>query len=863
MNIDDIADKKTGQASPGERFQEEWLADLPIGQWPSYIDESAQLVADGIFIGDTELMKADFGSETGKYYRRGLAESADIDPRETSLPLGSHSSTDVGLVAWVFNRLREEIRTSQYTEFENPSRAIEAAVNKALIESVEENRIESDELETIRLPERATVSTLVSEVFCRPRSEAYINLLLETINQNKTSSLLEHLEEPRMVTPLWDHQRDALDAWLANDCRGYVDMATATGKTFLGLAAIAHHFGALHPHDRDLPEERLRPESSGRASVLVVAHRDLILDQWKREFDTHLNIPEKSTTQTGEHTAEFEWGDIHFWTPNRLQTAGVPDADLVVLDETHHYLGSSGFGSILDDIDGHLLALSGSLDDANARTLERRDIPEVFEFSLREGQSAGIIPQCDWDVVLTPYEEQSQLAEITVQCQAGNEQYSDGIDIPQDVDAAERDLTFETLSEARSIAQSTIGRQLKENNPEFREFASAMMGRQLTQYNLSPTLSTVVRLILDRIDQHKCVVLLETNEEIEWVASELKAQLGDGYESLVTVLDGESDLSVIEAFDHGQEHGAIIGLARTLGEGVDIETADVCINRGRGRLSRSLVQRMGRILRNPDGQKHAHFFHVSGVPTQEEALLPKEDGVTLLETASQLLSWGQGFQARPVFKVDTRTTMTERDLARLESAGATAIDEWTPDHYDWPTDSGVREQLEMLCEQMTSRDDSALLAIERPEREDIHESDEELETATTETAMQFIAADGGAIPVHDWLYTLAKEASGDGETVHAFIEQTVRSYARETLSFPDFDAFPSADTAVEVDLNPALEAVLTAYTGSRSKTAAVNVAVANALANDAGELIQRAELDDRRTEIEAFLSRVNEASFHE
>lgn len=860
MGIDDLVDRRTDRQSPGERFHEEWLEELPVGQWPSYIDDSAQLLADGILIGDTELTSADFAPETGEYYRDGLAESADIDPESTSLPLGSHSAKDIGQLAWVFNRLREEMRKSKYTDFQNPSRAIEASVNKSLVESIEAGQIAPDDMETIRLPETATVSTLVSEVFCRPRSEQYIDLLLNTVRESGSSSLLEHLDEPRMVTTLWEHQREALDSWFAHDCRGYVDMATATGKTVLGLAAIAHHFGALHPRDRDLTHDRHQPERDSQATVLVVAHRDLILDQWQREFDTHLNIPEQSATQSGEHTAHFEWGDVHFWTPKRLKGSGVPNADLVVLDETHHYLGSSGFGSILDEIDGHLLALSGSLDDANARTLERREIPEIFEYTLQEGQNAGIIPQCDWNVVFTPYEEQSQLVDITDQCRAGMKRYGDGIEPPEDSDQDEP-LSFENLSEARSIAQSTIGKELKEVDPEFREFASAVMGRQLTQYNLSPTLSTVVSLLLDRIDQHKCVVLLETNEEIDWVVDELESQLGEGFEDVVTVLDSKSDLEAVETFDHERDHGAIIGLARTLGEGIDIETADVCINRGRGRLSRSLVQRMGRILRNPDGNKHAHFFHISAVPTEEDAILPDEDGVMLLETASQLLSWGKGFDARPVFEVDSRTRITERDIATIETAGATAIDNWQPDHYELPADADVREHLMDLCDRATATDGSTLLSIERPEREELDEPNEELRQEEEEDRKlspetPLVAADGDEIPVHGWLYTLAIAASEDDP--EGFIERSVRNYAREALNFSKDGLTPTIESAEQVGINPALEAVLAVHAGEDAKKAVVNVAIARAVGDDMPHVLEQSNLNVGRSEIEAKLEQLYE-----
>lgn len=864
MNIDDIADNKTNTTSPGEKFRDEWLNELPPSQWPSYIDESAQLVADRIFIGDTNLTRADFGPETGPFYREGLAMMSDIELEETSLPLGNHSAVAVGRVAWTFNQLRKEITQSEYADFDNPSRAIEAAVNKTLVAATETEEISTEDVEAIRLPESATVSTLVSEVFCRPRSETYINILLESIKETSTDRLLEYLDEPWMVTPLWEHQSEALEGWLDNGCRGYVDMATATGKTVLGLAAIAHHFGSLHPQDRPLTEETHRPDEAQRATVVVVAHRKLILEQWKREFDIHLNIPEQRTTQSGEHTVEFDWGDVHFWTPNRLQKAGVPDADLVVLDETHHYLGSSGFGSILDEIDGHVLALSGSIDEANVRTLERRDIPKLGEaFSLRDGQKAGIIPQCDWDVIFTPYENQSQLAEVSDKCRTGIERYGDGIEVAEEADIGGADLSFETLSEARSLAQSTAGQNLKEHDTDFREFTSAIMARQMTQYNLSPALSTVVRLVLDHVDQHKCVVLLESNDEIDQVTAELNSQLGEASDSHVTVFDNNANLSTIEHFDKEQDSGALIGTAKTLGEGVDIETADVCINRGRGRLSRSLVQRMGRILRNPDGDKYAQFFHVSGLPTRDDARLEDEDGVALLETASQLLDWGEKFNARPVFEVDTETSMAVNELVELEHRGAAAIEAWTPDHYDWPSDDEVRENLESLCSNLRDTEKSALLSIERQERnlpEGIEEEESEGYTeSTTGQAVEFVAADGGTIEVAGWLSTIA-DAETDEKKLDDFVEECVRSYAQETFSFPESKTLTDAKQKREVEINPALDAILTAYADPDSRDTVVHVAIAKEILNRDESVFDNADIDLSQNELRNRLEALTRAT---
>lgn len=76
MNIDDIADQKTGERSPGEKFRDQWLSSLPKAQWPNYIDDTAPLIKNGGALGDTDLTTADFPRETGWLYRRGLAATA-------------------------------------------------------------------------------------------------------------------------------------------------------------------------------------------------------------------------------------------------------------------------------------------------------------------------------------------------------------------------------------------------------------------------------------------------------------------------------------------------------------------------------------------------------------------------------------------------------------------------------------------------------------------------------------------------------------------------------------------------------------------------------------------------------------------
>ncbi|WP_436926018.1 DEAD/DEAH box helicase [Halosimplex amylolyticum] len=784
MRVGELGKLAIGNETPGEKFAANWLADLPEPQWPAYIDDSARLVLSGIGIGETDLTKGDFGFETGRFYREGLYRTAGIESRDTSLPIGNEKANTIGELAFEFARLAEELSQSSHVQYADFGQAVQAAVNKALVERIETGEIDHETVETLDIGHDATTVDFMLELFCRPQDEAYLEALIDTVSDltKEGTSLLSILESPRMTTPLWEHQRAAVDAWLDNDCRGVLNMATATGKTVCGIAAIAHHFGELHPTDRDLAQSR--DEEQGRATVVVVAHRKLILEQWQREFDKHLNIPEERDV-TAERTASFHWGDVEFVTASHLQQRGVPNADLVILDETHHYVGGSGFGQLLDDFDGDVLALSGSLTNTERRSLERRDIPEIFQFTLRDGQEAGIVPTCSWTVTYTPYEGQANLASVTRKCEEGFERFQDGRrleEINQELDDPRDDTGFDTLSEARSLSQSTLGRRVKEQDDEFRVFSSAIKSRQMTRYNLSPDLETVARLVLDHVREKKCVVLLESLDEIESVRKMVSMKLDDEQEDLLLTVSSQQDdlLETVEEFDEEYDTGALIGSGKTLGEGIDIKTAEVAINRGRGRLSSSLIQRMGRVLRNPTGDKHAEFYHVVGVPTEDDARLAEKDGIELLETAAQMVEWGQSLRAPPSFDVDSDAGNVAAVVEELEQAGSTAIEARYPDHYDPPEDEATWERLQEFTTAVGSATDRSMLLsleIDKPEPE----VEPVVAFALDEPATQYEPYATTTVEVECWVGELLQAALADSsELLDKFANDALREASQRS-----------------------------------------------------------------------------------
>jgi len=184
----------------------------------------------------------------------------------------------LGLLAFQLNELSHEITTTDFG-IDDVEKATEALIEKLLTRHV------GDDLSVSFNLSGTTVSDITTQLFGNETIASNVDLLLTKFEDRASRGLLSLLDEPQMMTPLWDHQRDALQKWWKKDRRGYVDMATATGKTVLGLGAIALQYGELHPADQAIGGLVSESESNGSDDILIVAHSDLILEQWRRAFE--------------------------------------------------------------------------------------------------------------------------------------------------------------------------------------------------------------------------------------------------------------------------------------------------------------------------------------------------------------------------------------------------------------------------------------------------------------------------------------------------------------------------------------------------------------------------------------------------
>lgn len=675
---------------------------LTVADYPARVDQAAIDLCYGISIGKSQksgggplagggmVDSFDFGRATGEYYKDGLTALAASN---SDLPrlLGEYDATKVGDLVFQLNQLRykleKERSRSDGARITDMNRVIEAVLEKVITRSL---HAADDDVVRRSIEDPETVVDLMTQVFSDPASQAYATKLIDLVDTlSATDDILSVLDSPEMVTPLWNHQREAIETWVENDCRGYVDMATATGKTVLGLAAIATLFGTLHPSDEASVDRSSLSVDDDTKRVLIVAGQDLLLEQWRSEFDEHLNIPRDRTGATeGARTIQLDWGVIEFTSAQQLLADDqVGSYDLVILDEAHQYSkgrrSGRGWAAVLDELVEYshgVLAMSGSVDkgwlgDEAVENTLTETLPLCKRFTVPEARDAGVIADFSWTTVYagaTGAASDSKLAETTATLRAAYDETTHKFDSRLVDSDLEGDVPepFETLTDLRSFGQSKRGGTLRERSPAFDRLVTAAFSRRPQRWHLAPDPDVVAGLVAEHAPDRKVVVLVQSYKQAQAVGDALIDRIGEEF-VLIPDAESENQFESVAEFNE-DDFQVIIGPGKVLGTGVDMPEADVAVNVGKGGVNASLIQRMGRVLRNPSGDKQAEFYQVVTVPTDSNALIAGEDGRRLVRRAAEFRALGARLRELPGFRaVDADV---ERTVETLETAGVDAIE---------------------------------------------------------------------------------------------------------------------------------------------------------------------------------------------
>jgi superfamily II DNA or RNA helicase len=688
------------QLSGATKFKSCLLDDLDTPQWPSRIDYIASQLTDGEYqyglgTGNIELLidGRDLERTARDYYLQGISALTDNRTRRTSLP----DDFRLGELLVQFAELRDGLND---VGVDIPPGEI---LSRILLRTVqrESRGVEARLAQQIRA-DMQTPRELITELTTVPELTDTVEAALPDTDDPKT--LVGELGNLDLTTKLWDHQRESLLLWLHHGMNGYVDMATATGKTVLGLSAVAHAVdtGSLHPEDSDELEEFFEdgvpaPQRTRPSDVLIVTTDELLGVQWARLFQDHCHTPAEYTKidEDGIQLPNFR---IDIRSADGLADVSPSEYRLAIFDEVHNYGSLSGWGrGLVEFVDSQcpVLALTGSVTDELETLADRTDesFPLVYRYTHALALDDGVIPDFEWTLQFTDVDRSEGMERFRNTAQE--------FDRLVDYDAGTYRIDFDSIaSVAPDLAESAmhdiageygsgtaVATSLREVGSDgtaptdrLESLASGLSNRSINRLNLSTNLETVVEIAEDALSAGRPVlVLTRSYAESKEIWQSLYDRHGDRViKRLEREQSAEKHDEIIRAFDDADtDEKAFIGPGKRIGEGNDIHSVEVGINIAPpvSGVNATLVQRLGRLLRDAGSKDSVDFHHVLGVPPADANIEPDGESFVraVTEFFGQVLDPGTDGILKPP-SVDI-VEGVRLDVAALERLGVSSIDE--------------------------------------------------------------------------------------------------------------------------------------------------------------------------------------------
>jgi superfamily II DNA or RNA helicase len=447
------------------------------------------------------------------------------------------------------------------------------------------------------------------ELFAAFRDKDQLRGIQSTLGRYNPKKAARLIERPTLMLQLWPHQQEAFQAWSDKRRQGILEMATATGKTVIGLRAI-----------QDLSDE---PPFERLSVVRVLAHSKAIVNQWRREAIEKLGLP--SAPITGETPVEAGNVIIHFHTfqgilaARRRNPEAFSDCDLVIVDEVHHGAAPT-FREAVPEAPRRL-GLSATVEGGErARILNQVIGPTAYTLTVPDAIERGILPHFDWrlhPVDLEP-DENEEFRAITKRIRKLF------LYLQEDPFFIKRYGTMQNLGDfVRIVERARYQRQSLPRDAQ--ELHAALLKRRWIIHKSRPKIEAAIRMAREYQAAGKKTIMFAMDIQ----TCNTIAQALQGGPSPVFLMHHKvkDPLGVLKQY-RAADSGVLVG-ARMLDEGIDIPDAEIALNVASSKTRLQIIQRLGRILRKGDGKKEPVFHHFIGQPhgdlTVEDELLFLED----------------------------------------------------------------------------------------------------------------------------------------------------------------------------------------------------------------------------------------------
>lgn len=443
-----------------------------------------------------------------------------------------------------------------------------------------------------------------------------------------------------MKKELYGWQEECLERWFANKGRGIVQAVTGSGKTFLALTAA----------------ERMERKLNQNLYVKIVVPTSALMQQWRqdlkkflfdscRENASYVNLRKELGLRGGGSNSGSDCKYmIYVINSARYELARQilaqlkrGDAVLLIADECHHY--TSGQNQLIFEFLPYIeqyqnnffsLGLSATLpSDQSQRYLTSVLGRKIYDYGMAEASAHRTI--CPYDIyhislsfLQTEKNEYEELSDRMAHL------YRKLLQSSPSLGKLNQKERYELLRSLSGDKNRTIA-----------ETASLYIGLSYKRKNLVCLASSRISCTCDLINR------LDTNEKIlifserTRQADELYQLLQESYPEKVgryhSKMGKQANKNALDRFRTGSVR--ILIACKAIDEGVDVPDASVGIIMSGTSTQRQRIQRLGRIIRKNNSEKHAalYYLHISET-SEDSCFLPDINDHRLFELAYSLES---------------------------------------------------------------------------------------------------------------------------------------------------------------------------------------------------------------------------------
>lgn len=380
---------------------------------------------------------------------------------------------------------------------------------------------------------------------------------------------------------LYKWQRRALDAWQRHNGRGIVEAVTGSGKTVLGLAAIADHI-----------------RRGGRAAVIVPTIE--LLRQWVENLNKHL--PDVVVGQLGGGNRDDLAGcDVLVAVSNSASQypLGLPrhQSGLLVADECHRYAAPQLRHALEDEFEFRL-GLSATYersDGAHEEVLLPYFEKVVYILAYAEAIADEVIAHFKVALIPVAFEPWER---------RDYDQLSERLKKAKSRLVLEFGAVEEPFGEFMAFVNKLSKSGSRQEGIAASRYLSAFAARRSLLAETQAKLEGLRALGPGFKAADRSIIFTHTIDSAEDAAGALSG-VGLAVKPIHSGLKPEERRAVLALFADGRLNAIVA--PRVLDEGIDVQAADLAVIIAASHQRRQMIQRMGRILRRKADGRVARF----------------------------------------------------------------------------------------------------------------------------------------------------------------------------------------------------------------------------------------------------------------